>query len=47
MQDASKDLKTNISNEKGTKKIVLQSNKVLAQLKATNSHATKNVFEWI
>jgi hypothetical protein len=47
MQDALKDFKTNISNEKGTKKAVLQSDKVLAQLKATNSHATKNVLKCI
>jgi hypothetical protein len=45
LQDALKDLKIANSNEKGIKKAILQSNKVLTRFKATNSHATKNVFK--
>ncbi len=45
MWNALKDFKTDTSNGKGTKKVVLQSYEVLAQLKATNSHATRNMFK--
>jgi hypothetical protein len=40
-----KDFKTNFFNEKGTKKVVLQFNEVLARLKAMHDHATKNVLK--
>jgi hypothetical protein len=46
LQDALKDLKTNTSNEEGTEKIILQFDEVLAQLKAMDYHATRNVLEW-
>jgi hypothetical protein len=45
LQNALKDLKTNTSNGKGTKKVVIQSYEVLTQLKATDSHATRNVLK--
>jgi hypothetical protein len=42
----SKYLKTNITNEEGTEKAIVQSNEVLAQLKAMdNLCATRNVFK--
>jgi hypothetical protein len=45
--NALRDLKIDTSNGEGTKKVVLQSYEVLAQFKATNSHATKNMFKQI
>jgi hypothetical protein len=38
-------LKTKTSNEEGNKKVVLQNEDVLAKPKATNGHATWNVFK--
>jgi len=40
-----KELKTNTSNELGTKRATLQSNHALAQLKTTNGHASMNVLK--
>ncbi len=41
-----KDFKTNISNEGGTEKVIIQFNEVLAQLKVIDSQcATRNVFK--
>ncbi len=45
LQNALKELKTKTSNEKGFQIIILQSDQVLAQLKATDGHATQNVFK--
>ncbi len=39
LQNALKELKMGINNEKGCKKMVLQSDQVLAQLKAMDGHA--------
>jgi hypothetical protein len=46
LQIVLRDFKTNISNEEGTKKAIVQSNELLAQFKAMDSQcATKNVFK--
>jgi hypothetical protein len=40
LQDARKELKIDPSNDEGFEQMVLQSDKFLAQLKATDGHAT-------
>jgi hypothetical protein len=42
-RNALKELKTNTSNEGGNEKVILQSDEVLIQLKATNEHDTHNI----
>jgi hypothetical protein len=45
LQNTLKELKTSKANKEGVKKVVLQSDQVLAQLKSTNGHATQNVLK--
>lgn len=46
LQNALEDIKIDTINKKGTRKVVLQSNQVMAQLKGINNHATRNVLKW-
>jgi len=46
LQDVLKDCKIDTFNEQGTKKAILQFDEVLAQLKAMDGHATRNMFKW-
>jgi hypothetical protein len=45
VQECLKELKIGTSNEQGTKRVALQSDHVLAQLRTTNERASRNVLE--
>jgi len=45
LQDTLKELKISIVNEEGAKRVVLQSDQILEQLKSTDGHATRNVLK--
>jgi hypothetical protein len=46
LQNALEDLKIDTINEEGIRKVVLQFDEVLAQLKAMDNHPTRNVLKW-
>jgi hypothetical protein len=45
LQNTLKVLKIRTFNEEGCEKVMLQSDEILAQLKATNGHAIQNIFK--
>jgi hypothetical protein len=45
LQNALKELKMGTSNGGGNGRVIMQSDEVLIQLKATNEHDTQNIFK--
>jgi hypothetical protein len=47
LRDTLKELEIGISNQEGSEKAIVQCDQVLEHLKATNGHATRNIFKKI